>query len=307
MPDNQIAPINSVSFLTTAKEFKDLDPAAFKEFLTMYREEQDRNALAAFNEAYAATCAEILKVKKDKTNPLFRARYSSYEALWDAVEPVANRYGLRVSFGTEPTGNPDMLRLFIIIAKGTHTQREGIDFSVPNEGPKGGRPAMTPAQAMGSAITYARKYLLQLALNLVPSEKTDDDGNSAAAHAEQPRPRQNGGGTAAEVDTRSKQAAQESRERSANGGLTKEQAARKAANADRERVFLDEFKARCAAAMSQEDAVKIIMDEGITPITDWLYKNSKDGWREYCEIRDAMTERLSPTPGDATLPTDPPL
>lgn len=263
-------------FVALVEKFKDLDPANFKAFLDIYRDEQDRQALAEFNASYAPMLAEVGKVSKDKSNPLYRSRYSSYEAMMDALEPIRIKYGIGIYFGCEPTGNPETMRPYLELFKGLHRRRVcEQDIRITVEGPKGGRPAMNEMQAMGSAVTYVRKSFLQMAFNLVPSEDSDDDGNSARTT----RPPPPSAKPTGPLTDHARQVVE-----------TKQNAP----DPNRARIdtFLEGFRTQCKGATTQEAADAILKDQGIMQGSDWLNRNAKQDWDEFCRIRDEMISRV---------------
>ena len=156
-------------FVQLIDRFQNLDATKLQQVIDAYTGMQDRQAAAEFNESMASLLAEIPAVVKDKDNPLFLSKYASHEAIMEALAPSLKKYGIGVRFGSESTGNSNVARPFLRLFKGLYSETHAIDIGVNAEGPKGGRPAMNVAQALGSGMTYARKYLLMNAFNLVLS------------------------------------------------------------------------------------------------------------------------------------------
>jgi len=109
---------------------------------------------------------------KDAKNPHFRSRYASLAAVIDAVIPVLNANGVGVLQLPSIEGNEVRLTTILMHSSG---QRLSSTVGAPL-GKK------QDAQAVGSAITYLRRYSLQSIMGL-PVE--DDDGNAASRR--QPR------------------------------------------------------------------------------------------------------------------------
>lgn len=235
------------------ERFKDLDSQKLRDVIEMYVKMQDRAALAEFNDAMSAAHSEIVKVERDKPNPLFKSRYSSLEAQYDACEPALKKYGVLLRFGSEPTSDPNVMRLSCILSKGLYTEKHTIDVAIAVEGPKGGRPAMSAAQARGSVMTYARKYLMQMVLNLVSADDiTDDDGNAGG------RPPRSGlmpdhirREMQEKIDPKTGEVAQNG---NGNGGPSYE---------ERKAQWLDELQARMDAADTQAEAEKILKEPAV--------------------------------------------
>ena len=112
---------------------------------------------------------------KDAKNPHFRSRYASLAAVIDAIIPCLNANGVGVL--QLPSIEGSEVRLTTILM---HSSGQRLSSTVG--APLGKR---QDAQAVGSAITYLRRYSLQSIMGL-PVE--DDDGNAASRR--QPRQQQ---------------------------------------------------------------------------------------------------------------------
>lgn len=174
-----------------------------KELLAMREKEEVRQADREFSARYSRCQARVTKAEKDKPNPVFRSRYASLEAMYDAVWPAVMEegFGWTVSALMQaPPGWEDNRvmwfqgRLTLGIITRTCELPVSRDALTP-EGPRGGRAAMTPTQALGALTTYMRKYLLGLMFGVVTKEdlEVDNDGNRAPPPKPSPPPRPNGG------------------------------------------------------------------------------------------------------------------
>jgi hypothetical protein len=106
---------------------------------------------------------------RDATNPHYRSRYTSLDAIVEHIAPVLARHGL--VWMTLPCRDSD----------GSPALRYRLAHAESGEAIEGVMPLLltkSDPQGMGSAITYARRYSLCAVLNLVADE--DDDGNTAA-------------------------------------------------------------------------------------------------------------------------------
>lgn len=107
----------------------------------------------------------------DPVTKAAQANYGKYATLDEIIEktrPILNRHGLVVTQFPEvaETGQP-LLRTTI-----THTSGESVSHAMPLLLQK------QDMQALGSAITYARRYAWASALGIAAEE--DDDGNQAS-------------------------------------------------------------------------------------------------------------------------------
>jgi hypothetical protein len=111
---------------------------------------------------------EIGIVKKNAKNPHFKNTYADLNALLEAVEPILLEKGLIL---LQPIKDGKVFTQIIDIDNGEMIE-SSIDLS----------PNLT-AQALGSQITYFRRYQISSILSL---QASDDDGQLAS----QPQPKQ---------------------------------------------------------------------------------------------------------------------
>lgn len=128
-------------------------------------------ALAAAQKGFAV-------IVKNKVNPAFSSRYADIEAILQAVRPSLNENGLFLSQSVTTDGKTVSVETMV-----THSSGEILRSGV-TQIPVG--ISKIPAQAVGSAITYARRYSLTAFLGV--SADDDDDGNGAGEAQSSPRP-----------------------------------------------------------------------------------------------------------------------
>lgn len=102
-------------------------------------------------------------VEKSAVNPHFKSSYVPLEELLDAIAMPLKECGLLCTFVLKGK----MLELHIVHLESMETVVGEMEL----------RPAKDDPQGWGSAITYARRYMLQTMLNL---KTEDDDGNRAS-------------------------------------------------------------------------------------------------------------------------------
>lgn len=131
----------------------------------------DRYESSEVNEIYAALAkaqASMAAASKDGANPHFRSSYTTLAGLVDAVR------GPLTSNGICWTHQPMLIDgVLCVRTKLGHSSGQHLACDVPIEtGPKGGM------QAIGSAMTYAKRYGLS-SLAGVASRDEDDDAETA--------------------------------------------------------------------------------------------------------------------------------
>jgi hypothetical protein len=116
--------------------------------------------------------AEINGVVKSATNPFFKSKYATLEAVVEAVKPALLKQGIVVVQGLQDAENGVGIETMLL-----HTSGQWISSTLRLPASK------EDAQGYGSACTYGRRYGL-MAICGVPAE--DDDGNAATASAPAP-------------------------------------------------------------------------------------------------------------------------
>ena len=125
---------------------------------------EDIKELAA---ALAVAQGNIDNVKKDRINPHFKSNYATLGSVWDTIRDELSKNGLAVVQlpTSAPAGSVGLLTR--LIHKSGQSLEEVFYMPVAQ--------ANNP-QAVGSALTYARRYALMALVGIAPE---DDDGNAA--------------------------------------------------------------------------------------------------------------------------------
>lgn len=161
----------------------DIDPQRVQALLDLYNQERDRAQLEAFNADLAELQSEVWQVAASGHNPTFRTAYPKLHDLLKEARPYYTKHGFAIRFGTAlrrtaaPALQQGWVRVVLIISHNQgHWEEHYLDG--PPDTSRSGR---TPVQAVGSTVTYLRRYLLMMIINLVPGgDPTDDDGAGTA-------------------------------------------------------------------------------------------------------------------------------
>jgi ERF superfamily len=117
--------------------------------------------------AIVAAQLQLLPAKKDSINPFFHSKYADLANVWEALAPFRME-GIAIT--QAPADSPD--GYIALETQLTHSSgqwmRGHLKLRVAKDDPQGA----------GSAITYARRYMLGCMTGLVT--EADDDGNSAS-------------------------------------------------------------------------------------------------------------------------------
>ncbi len=114
-------------------------------------------------------------IPKDATNPFHKSKYASLDTVLGIVRPVLNAQGIFLSQSvTSPDRNEaGQVTAITIVTILTHESGEKMETWTTMPLVK------SDPQGAGGAITYGRRYGLQLALGVTAED--DDDGNHASA------------------------------------------------------------------------------------------------------------------------------
>jgi hypothetical protein len=116
--------------------------------------------------------AKLRGAKADAENPYFKSKYADLASVVDAAKALLAENGLSVVQTAEMVGNVPCLNTCLL-----HTSGEWISGSLPLY------PKTLDPQAMGSALTYARRYSYAAMIGVV---QADDDGEKAMVRSDQP-------------------------------------------------------------------------------------------------------------------------
>jgi len=151
-------------------------PGATVDGMQLLIDMRDRDIAAAkeiaFFKAFTGMQAEIPAIAKtgdikDNSGKV-RSRYALFEDINEAVKPVLAKHGFGLFFKEEITPNEIRVTLVIFHEAG-HKLEWGAVLPADNSGAK------SPIQAIGSSVSYMKRYLMIGALNVTTCGE-DDDG-----------------------------------------------------------------------------------------------------------------------------------
>ncbi|HDR7220608.1 ERF family protein [Bacillus cereus] len=125
--------------------------------------------------------SEVNKIAKDADNPFFKNNYATLDTIIDEIRPILSKHGLSIM--QIPSGDGQNVTLKTLLLHETGEWLESDELTM--------KPVKNDPQAVGSCITYARRYSLAAFLSLNTGE--DDDGNGATYGKDKPKPKGNSG------------------------------------------------------------------------------------------------------------------
>jgi hypothetical protein len=153
------------------------------------RKSEQINELAA---ALSKAQAKVQGAHKTSDNPFFKSKYADLAAVWDACREPLTENGLSVlqfpvteivpfkgvdDKGNEFDGTYAKVTCITLLlhSSGQWIEDDSFTAEAKDAGP----------QAIGSAVTYLRRYSLQAVAGVAPE---DDDGNAASPQVQRERP-----------------------------------------------------------------------------------------------------------------------
>ena len=125
----------------------------------------------SFSADLVAALAELRTLGQDGSNPHFKSRYLTLQTLIEGVRPILARHNLALLQPVTADANSVTVTTVILHASGAKFDSA---LTLTATGPA------TP-QALGSLISYARRYGAGSLLGIVSDPDADDDANAASA------------------------------------------------------------------------------------------------------------------------------
>jgi hypothetical protein len=130
----------------------------------MKRSEQIQELAAALAKAQG----QIKGAEKDRENPHFKSVYATLDSVWEACRAPLSSNGLALVQAPSVSIEGGVVITTLLM----HQSGQWIETDL-ELAPRDGSP-----QAVGSAITYGRRYALMAVAGIAPTD--DDDGNAAS-------------------------------------------------------------------------------------------------------------------------------
>ncbi len=124
--------------------------------------------------------SELQLAKKKETNPFFKSKYADLAEIWETCRPLLAKCGLSLSQMASVVGEHAVLTTMLM-----HNSGEWLSGDLILSPAKSNDP-----QALGSAITYGRRYAMSAMLGVATE---DDDGETAMGRqfVTKPQPKEN--------------------------------------------------------------------------------------------------------------------
>jgi len=132
-------------------------------------------SIAKLAEALAIAQKAMTSVKKESDNPFFKSKYADLSSIWEACKDHLNNNGLSVIQTTRIPEDDGIIVETILLHKSGEWMMGELKMIPVKAGP----------QAVGSVITYARRYALAAMVGVCPE---DDDGEGGEERDKKKKP-----------------------------------------------------------------------------------------------------------------------
>lgn len=155
----------------------DADISKLSAMLDMQERILDRNAKQQFTADLASMQIELPRVIEHGEGHN-KAKYAKLEDINDSIRPVLQKYGFAVTFRIKP--EPPLMWITTVLShRDGHSEETSIPLALDTSGSK------NAVQAVGSTISYGKRYGICAMLNI--STGDDVDGQGLAANKEPPK------------------------------------------------------------------------------------------------------------------------
>lgn len=151
-----------------------IDPDKLAKMFDLHEKWQQARAQERYAEALAAFQAECPRIKKSRTTKggKWNFQYASLDDIDEVIRPLLAKHGITISFNSEHSvaDKANVINVTCRIRVGSYFEDEKFGCPVPVD-----LNASQPQQ-WGAALSYAKRYALCAALNIVV---TDEDTDAA--------------------------------------------------------------------------------------------------------------------------------
>jgi len=171
--NNQVAVVSESSavlaVIARAASDPTVDMDKLERLLDMQERIMNKQAETEFNSSLAAMQADIPSVAERGTG--HNIKYATLEDIVDVVRPIMNQYGFAVSFSVEQSDKTITI-IGELVHKCGHSKQTKMILPHETSGSK------NAVQAIGSSVSYGKRYVLCAMLNIA-TRGEDDNGYAA--------------------------------------------------------------------------------------------------------------------------------
>ncbi len=144
-------------------------PEQVDKLIELVKFNDEREALKSFNQAFTEAQSEFPSILKDRK--AHNAMYAGFSSVVNAVRPVLIKHGLSFRHTIEEN-NGSVTVTCVLAHKDGHSESTALTAPPDTSGSK------NDIQAIGSSVTYLKRYTLEAVTGVVTTDD-DTDGNLA--------------------------------------------------------------------------------------------------------------------------------
>lgn len=186
VPMAQLAPVPVaadplLALIERAARDPSVDIDKMQRLFEMHEKLEARRAEQQFNAGMSSVQAKLQPVARKAWNPHTKSKYAALDAIYDACKPVITAHGFGTSFGMCTAGKPGHIKLVCDVThQGGFSKRyESDDIPLDGAGFKGNA-NKTDVQAMGSTLSYGRRYMTLLIFDIATFDDKDGSRRTTA-------------------------------------------------------------------------------------------------------------------------------
>jgi hypothetical protein len=167
-----------MSIIAKAASDPNTDVVKLEKLMDMQERVLNRNARMAFASALSAMQSEMPVIDENgaivhKEGEKPRSKYALFEDINDAVKPILQTHGFAITFRIKQLDA--MIEITAVLS-----HREGHSEETSMRMPADSSGSKNTVQAMGSTVSYGKRYTMMALLNITSRAKGDRDDDGAA-------------------------------------------------------------------------------------------------------------------------------
>ena len=170
----ELAQPNIMTIIDKMADKPEINIDVVERLLDMQERISKKHAEMAFNRALSEMQLELPVIKKRgiATIKNFKNPYAKFEDINEVIKPYLNQFGFSVSFKTKQDDTHLIVETILSHVEG-HSESTTVRLPFDDSGCK------NSVQAVGSSISYGKRYGMCALLNIT-TQNEDDDGYAAA-------------------------------------------------------------------------------------------------------------------------------
>ena len=164
--DTALAQTNPLSIIRQVASDPNCDVEKLERLMALQERWEANEARRAFGEALAKFQSKVPIIQKNRTaqGAKMSFNYAGLDDIMVAIRPLLAECGLSISFSSDQTSEGN-LHITVTLQHGTHCENREFTCPIPTE------MRVNQTQKMGAALSYARRYALCGALNIIVSDE----------------------------------------------------------------------------------------------------------------------------------------